>query len=257
MLVTLIRDAYKQGEEQGLATALDELCSPTDNLGWASAGVYLFWDFATRKILYVGLAVDLAQRFRQHNGLLQCEPNGCKKEKIEAYFRTQQTLGYSIFVQSPLDQPITAKVAKMFMEIDIDDKQNYPSEAGRGNISELEGNLIEVQRLRDAALPPWNKIAGSTLGRDNAKPSHVKVIDLAAKGDDMMVSRKTIRELADDRRAQWYEENLHAARLHGLGDDDLLPAIRQLQDMNPDGAKLFDEILQSGYLEQPCPYSDQ
>lgn len=45
------------------ANAIDDLCSPKDNYGWASAGIYCFW-------VYIGLAGDLAERFKQHNGIL-------------------------------------------------------------------------------------------------------------------------------------------------------------------------------------------
>ena len=29
-----------------------------DSLGWASAGIYSFWDYYTKDVLYIGLASD-------------------------------------------------------------------------------------------------------------------------------------------------------------------------------------------------------
>lgn len=63
-------DAYTKEEKEEIAEALDDLCSPNDNYGWASAGIYSFWDYNTKEIFYIGLAVDLTERFKQHNGLM-------------------------------------------------------------------------------------------------------------------------------------------------------------------------------------------
>ena len=68
-----------------LANAIDDLCSPNDNYGWASAGIYCFWDYYAEAILYIGLASDLAVRFKQHNGIIPLE-SGSKQKQIEEYF---------------------------------------------------------------------------------------------------------------------------------------------------------------------------
>ena len=44
MFGTVIIDAYRKEEALEMADAIDDLCSPTDNYGWASAGIYCFWD---------------------------------------------------------------------------------------------------------------------------------------------------------------------------------------------------------------------
>lgn len=54
-------------------------------LTWASAGIYCFWDYYAEAVLYIGLAGDLAERFRQHNGILLIR-EGSKQKKIEEYF---------------------------------------------------------------------------------------------------------------------------------------------------------------------------
>lgn len=50
MFGTVIVDAYKKSETTEIATAIDDLCCPTDNYGWASAGIYCFWDYNTHKV---------------------------------------------------------------------------------------------------------------------------------------------------------------------------------------------------------------
>lgn len=71
MFGTVIIDAYSNNETEEMAKAIDDLCSPNDNYGWASAGIYSFWDYDKHEVLYIGLARDLSERFCQHNGLLK------------------------------------------------------------------------------------------------------------------------------------------------------------------------------------------
>ncbi|WP_268056013.1 hypothetical protein [Clostridium estertheticum] len=42
MFGTVIIDEYKKDEKEQIANTLDDLCSPKDMYGWASAGVYCF-----------------------------------------------------------------------------------------------------------------------------------------------------------------------------------------------------------------------
>lgn len=42
MFGTVIIDAYRKEEAMEMANAIDDLCSPKDNYGWASAGIYCF-----------------------------------------------------------------------------------------------------------------------------------------------------------------------------------------------------------------------
>ena len=100
MFGTVIIDAYRKEETLEMADAIDDLCSPTDNYGWASAGIYRFWDYYAEAVLYIGLAGDLAERFKQHNGILPIK-EGSKQKQIEDYFSRNERLGYTIFVQSP------------------------------------------------------------------------------------------------------------------------------------------------------------
>src|SRR5262245_6822924 len=107
MLATIILDTFAQHEASEIAASLDDLCSPDDNYGFASAGVYAFWSVPERQILYIGLASKLGDRFRQHTGLAACDAKCCKRLQIADYFKNTKRLGYSIFVQSPMEQPPT------------------------------------------------------------------------------------------------------------------------------------------------------
>lgn len=85
MFGTVIIDAYRKEEAMEMANAIDDLCSPKDNYGWASAGIYCFWDYYAEAILYIDLAGDLAERFKQHNVILPIK-EGSKQKQIEEYF---------------------------------------------------------------------------------------------------------------------------------------------------------------------------
>jgi hypothetical protein len=79
---------------------------------WTYTGIYCFWDYCTNEILYLGLASDLLERFKQHNDLIKCNPNSCKSKQITGYFQEKKKLGYSMMLQSSLIQPITKSYAK-------------------------------------------------------------------------------------------------------------------------------------------------
>lgn len=83
MFGTIIMDSYKADEAESMSQNIDEICSPMDTVGWASAGIYSFWDYYTKDVLYIGLASDLCVRFRQHNGLLPIDENACKVRQIK------------------------------------------------------------------------------------------------------------------------------------------------------------------------------
>lgn len=95
MFGTVVIDAYRKEDTIEIADAIEDLCSPNDNYGWASAGIYCFWDYYIEEVLYIGLAGDLAERFKQHNGIFPLK-EGSKQKKIEEYFSRNERLGYSI-----------------------------------------------------------------------------------------------------------------------------------------------------------------
>ena len=147
MFGTVIIDAYTKNEAEQLAIAIDNLCNPTDSYGWASAGIYSFWDYNTHEVLYIGLASDLAERFKQHNGLLDMSEDGCKRRQIEEYFGTHEKLGYTIFLQSPLSQPMVHRNRKQYEKYAAEINtpvQEYVSDQGIADIKRVERILIEA-----------------------------------------------------------------------------------------------------------------
>lgn len=203
MFGTIILDSYTKDEIYNMAEYIEEICSPLDTIGWASSGIYSFWDYGTKNILYIGLASDLYVRFKQHNGLLPIDDNACKYQQIQDYFKSREKLGYTILVQSPLSQPIVQRNEKKYMEFLEKHKgipiNNYAIEDGLESIRSAEGQLIEAYRLYTGDIPPWNKIGGDVYARKYAtKGNFLQIIQAFSLGDtqNFLVSRSTIRELA-------------------------------------------------------------
>lgn len=222
MFGTVIIDAYRKEEAWEMAKAIDDLCSPTDNYGWASAGIYCFWDYYAEAVLYIGLAGDLAERFKQHNGILPIKM-GSKQKQIEDYFSRNERLGYTIFVQSPLSQPLVHRNRGIYEK--FAKQQNSPiedmlSEQGRDDIKRVEGILIESFRRNYGHFPPWNSMGGSTAGQTKVMENNINIVKSFCQPDDYalnpIVSRSTIRELSKNPEWAWYENYLHAVRMNLL-----------------------------------------
>lgn len=49
MFGTIIVDSYSKDEAELIANSIDEICSPMDNGGWASAGIYCFGTIIPKK----------------------------------------------------------------------------------------------------------------------------------------------------------------------------------------------------------------
>jgi len=247
MLATIILDSFTKFEASEIADALEVICSPEDNYGFASACIYAFWSVPERDILYLGLARDIATRFRQHTGLVTCDPACCKRQQIDAYFQAHPRLGYSIMVQSTLDQPVTpadrTEIAELYDEAFADNISDYFS--GEDNIVVAEGFLLELHDQLGDRLPLWNKIRGSNRGRQRCSLSpqgtRLKVIsemlrtgtcphDIVQKmrsndlpyhlllnltGHELsdLNARAALREIAADATVEGHEEFLHGIRM--------------------------------------------
>ncbi len=216
MFGTTIIDAYKKEEVREIIDALDDLCSPLDNYGWASAGIYCFWDYYTKEIYYIGLALDLTERFKQHNGLMKIDENCCKKKYIDEYFKNKEKLGYTIFVQSVMSQPITHKNIDLFKEWLGKDfsKENYVGQEGHDHIKRVEGILLEAYKKVKGDYPKWNKMGGSVFGQRVATEGNYEIVKSFNQLDSHpLVSKSTLRELANNPIYEGYENFLHAVRM--------------------------------------------
>lgn len=263
MLATIIVDTYKQAETMEIINALDALCSPNDNIGWASAGIYCFWNYYTKEILYIGLAVDFMKRFKQHNGLLPADPRSCKWEYIQDYFLKQDKLGYTIMVQSTMSQPQTSsnKLPELdgetIYELGIDPfaqtglKRNAED---REDIINVEGILLECYKREHRTLPKWNRVGGCTEARDWVQPGNYRQIlkSFTKIEPHILVSRSTLRELATNPTFERYEGFLHSVRvlmLRAAVDVDVALKLA----LGCDILGTYKEMVEAGYLERNLP----
>lgn len=253
MFGTIILEAYKQNEAEEVANALNDLCNPNDNYGWASAGVYSFWDYYTKEVYYIGLAVDLYERFKQHNGLTMIDSNCCKRLQLEEYFKINNKIGYTIFVQSPLSQPITHKNKATIEEVV---RRNYiPIEDYTGNIGTehmkyVEGILIETYRKKHGRYPLWNRMSGLKEGQNASKDGNYKIIEAINDTTlNPLVSRSTIRELSLNPTYEYYESHLHGARqlmlTFGSNFKDSLDIVNRFSQ-----SLVYDQINKNRYFEK-------
>ncbi|MGG1167074.1 GIY-YIG nuclease family protein [Bacillus mycoides] len=247
MFGTIIQDAYTKDETNQIAEALEDLCNPSRTHGWSSAGIYCFWDYTTKEVLYIGLARDLLERFKQHNGIIRVDPKGCKIKKIEEYFQSKQKLGYSIFVQSSMHQPFGRKNKDILGSYTEDQFPfaHYPID----DIKVVEGILIECFLKKHGDLPPWNRVGGSTNGQAAATDGNYILIEsLTHPNITPLIARYTLRELSADDNATylWYEEYLHAARMsmlmHGISFNQALEQIKIIDSTT------YNRIIDDKYL---------
>lgn len=256
MFGTVILDAYEKNEAEEMAAAIDDLCCPNDNYGWASAGIYSFWDYNSHEVLYIGLASDLTVRFEQHNGLLSMPEDGCKHTYITQYFQNHDKLGYTIFVQSPFSQPMVHRNKAMFEKIAAEFNspvKDYASEQGIDDIKRVEGILIEAYNQYYGKLPAWNKVGGSTIGQHRVLPNNINIVksfsNPQAYAVNPIVSRSTIRELSNNPSYEGYESFLHAVRMYvlmmGMEFKDALEFANSLDTFG-----WYEKMRDAGYLEK-------
>lgn len=269
MLATWIRDVYGYDDRTEMQAAIDDIASPLDSYGFASAGVYIFFDPVKLEVLYIGLARDLAQRFAQHNGLAGMPVSGCKRVQLEKWFTQHKSLGYAIFVQSYIDQvavsrQVGTKSAEYYDE-ENDAFWGY-GEGGLEDIKANEGVLIAAYLQRHGHLPRWNKIGGAVQSRKRATAGIYAQLDLATgQIDSLLLARRTIRELSSDPTAMSYEEALHVGRLwsivetFGAGVDSLTilkclaEEAKKQRHINPELLRVSNRIYASEYYLLPPP----
>lgn len=219
MFGTIIQNVYSKNEVSDIINALDDLCSPSDSYGWASAGIYSFWDYETKEILYIGLAVNLSKRFQQHNGIIKMDEKGCKYTKIEEYFSKKDKLGYSVFLQSPLHQPVTSDNFTDWFKYTPDEVtvKNFNDELPKRDLKRVEGILIESFKRKHGKLPKWNSVGGSIAGQLSTTEGNYAIVEAFSTSEfSVLVSRCTLQELSMNPTYTEYESFLHAIRTNML-----------------------------------------
>lgn len=132
-----------------------------------------------------------------------------------------ERLGYTIFVQSPLSQPLVHRNKVFFEKIAKEHNTpvlNLASEQGKDDIRRVEGILIEAFRAHYGDFPAWNKVGGDTIGQHRVLPNNINIVKSFANPQEYkrnpIVSRSTIRELAENADYELFECNyLHTARM--------------------------------------------
>ena len=258
MFGTIIMDSYKADEAELMANNIDEICSPLDTIGWDSAGIYSFWNYYTKEVLYIGLASDLCTRFKQHNGLYPIDENACKICQIKDYFSNYERLGYSILVQSPMSQPIVHRNEVKYRKFLETPKNmpipNYAGEEGLIFIKQAEGQLIESYKMVIGDIPPWNKIGGDKGSRKYASAgNYLYVVEAFSRGtpENFLVSRSTIRELAENPTYEWFETQLHGLRMMMLNMKTTFEeAVAAQLKLNPHFESQWKRIIETNYLNK-------
>ncbi|MFY1659359.1 hypothetical protein [Micromonospora sp. WMMD1274] len=275
MFGTVLYDVFEADEREAVHAAIEDLCSPLDTYGWASVGVYAFYDPESREtgpagrhLLYIGLARDLSERYAQHAGLISFPANGCKREQIRRWFSQHPRLGFSCFVQSTLAQVDTHRERGKYRRADYDEE--YPAgfasneTSGLESAVEVEGQLIEKYRLLHGRRPVWNRMGGSVRGRELAATGTADGLLLLLGGtrDSLFRARRTLRELSEDANASAFEFGpLHWARMETIANawerratdrDVFQTLISAPNDENFKGTFFADQInymMSLGYLD--------
>ncbi|MDQ0361857.1 hypothetical protein [Breznakia pachnodae] len=258
MFGTVILDSFSKKEIVEIKKALEILCNPSDYYGWSSHGIYCFWDYNTKEVLYIGLASDLELRFCQHLGIIRTTNESCKYKKIMEYFKLNERLGYTIFVQSPLAQGKVYRNKVLFDDfIESQDAplQDYSTQQGIADIKRVEGILIESYRLENGQIPPWNEVGGSIIGQKKVMTNNINIVksftDSSLVEKSFIMSRSTLRELASNPTYERYENHLHAARILALNMKiDFSDALSAIHKFSPDTQSTMQDIINSKYLEK-------
>lgn len=232
---TFLIDVYDESERQEMANALETLCSPADDYGFASGGVYCYWSVRERIPLYIGRAIDLPDRFRQHNGLRGPAGPGNKVEKINTFFEDDPVLGFSVLVRSTLSQSETSRrISRAEREEEplhwVEDPESVSTEIEK-EIALAEGTAIRSHFLRHGRLPAWNRIHGelSNWNESMRRPDSSGSL-FCGTADSLLQARRSLRELATEPFHTAFEQELHGARIMAVA--ETIRDNRQLDDFD-------------------------
>lgn len=272
----MARDLYRRRDARAVRDALEDLASPCDSYGFASTGVYVFFDPESRDVLYIGLARDLPVRFAQHHGMLGCPTRSCKRTRIQAHFRRHDTLGLAVVLQGPLDQSDTARWREDLARAGValpaavydEEHPGFADLPGEGleHARVMEGILIEAYRRQHATWPPWNATGGAVEGQRRATLGAYALLETATgRSDSLLLARRTLRQLSADPATLNLEGLLHAARVEAFlatfGRDlttwHILRAVHRAATATHPGSALTAEeaqrVIDTGYWREPPP----
>jgi len=260
-LATLIPNYYTEGSTKELADAIEDVCSPAGNWGFASSGIYVFWNVATHEILYIGLAVDLGLRFKQHNGLAGCPENSSKREQIAAHFAANEKLGYTVLVQSPLSQAQCAGrekaipgelelAAEELGYLDADEVREIINTPLMNGLRWVEGALIRGFEQDYRRRPAWNRNSGAEIEYSDEDLARARTMLRAVvflKSDYLhLTSHCSMVELSASATHVTFESFLHGVRLLCRAGG---PKFREVCEKFPDQA-VWRRIQEAKYMSK-------
>lgn len=244
MFGTFIHDEYNFESAKEIRDALEDIASPNDTWGWASAGIYFFRKVDTHEILYIGLASNLGSRFAQHNGLVKFQEDGCKFNYLKEYLSKNEKIGLTVFVQSVLEQTkVAASINEDFL---------LPDANGIDSIKFTEGYLIRLHEIVEGKKPVWNIANGDKRGQilanDSVGPYLLKCVDPNLKSP--FTSKHTLRELAED-KCSWRaaeETEMHVIRMMALNYPGMTLE-RAAKWYKNKGFHYYERLLKNGYFD--------
>lgn len=131
---------------------------------------------------------------------------------------------------------------------------DYAGEEGLEFIRQAEGQLIESYRQVVGDVPPWNKIGGDVFSRRYAsKGNYLYVVQAFSTGtpDNKLVSRSSIRELAENATYEWFETQLHGLRMMMLTMQmSFENAVNVQLRFNPYFEANWNRIIETNYLDK-------
>ncbi|MFG6494367.1 GIY-YIG nuclease family protein [Fictibacillus sp. UD] len=253
---TIIQDAYKREDVSSIVDALKDLCSPMNvnmsSRAWASSGIYSFWNYESRELLYIGLAVDFSERFKQHNGIIPTLPSSSKFEYITEYFESNEKLGFSILTMPSLYQPIIRKNFKKIYSGEQVELSDFSDEQFKRDVKIVEGILIQSYKNKFNQLPPWNNIAGYKKGAARCTAGNYKIVEAFTTNNwnHSLLSKCTLRELIDNYHL-YYEETLTIVRSHMLTyGTSFVDAMEEILKISNELEYTFNSIVKEKYMDK-------
>lgn len=244
MLGTIVIEKYKQNDRDQILSALETL-TVANRQDWATAGLYSYWDYRTKEILYIGLAIDLVERFKQHNGFSKTTKGSSKFDEIQAYFKINEYIGFTIVLQSALSQPPSNRQRKKYKTF-REELERILGDQGRKEIVRLEGILLEAFRQKYNRFPLWNKIGGDKTARKSVKESNHELLQLlVTNAANKFTSRVSLIKLASNATYCRYEAYLHSIRISPFSSAQTIQMHRKAF-----GIYTFDEIGISNYFKR-------
>jgi hypothetical protein len=90
---------------------------------------------------------------------------------------------------------------------------DFTHEHAKNELRRVEGILIEAFQQNHYTLPKWNRVSGSLEGQRATLSGNYEIIrDMTIQRLSPLLSRSTLRELANNPTYAYYESFLHGVR---------------------------------------------